>query len=102
MKALIHITRDGGGAWEEITPNDMPDWGLVSIIEESTHEPGVAFSEPRRPGQPFKRLPRVKRFLESMQPEERCPKPADRCDTTRPSLSQPTLMICSARRSTVR
>jgi photosystem II stability/assembly factor-like uncharacterized protein len=44
----IHITRDGGGAWEEITPNDMPDWGLVSIIEESPHEPGVAYAAVNR------------------------------------------------------
>ncbi|MEE9132643.1 MAG: glycosyl hydrolase, partial [Gemmatimonadota bacterium] len=40
---LVHITRDGGQTWEEITPKDMPDWGLVSILEESPHEPGVAY-----------------------------------------------------------
>ncbi len=39
----IHITRDGGGTWNEITPRDMPEWGLVSIIDESAHEPGVAY-----------------------------------------------------------
>jgi photosystem II stability/assembly factor-like uncharacterized protein len=40
---LIHITRDGGASWQDITPGDMPEWGLVSIIEESPHEPGVAY-----------------------------------------------------------
>jgi photosystem II stability/assembly factor-like uncharacterized protein len=40
---LVHITRDAGATWEDITPNDMPDWGLVSILEESSHEAGVAY-----------------------------------------------------------
>ncbi|UCC72758.1 MAG: glycosyl hydrolase [Gemmatimonadota bacterium] len=39
----VWITRDGGGNWEEITPRNMPEWGLVSIIEESPHEPGAAY-----------------------------------------------------------
>ena len=39
----VHITRDGGQNWEEITPRDMPDWGLVSIIEESPLQPGAAY-----------------------------------------------------------
>ncbi|MGD8698528.1 MAG: glycosyl hydrolase [Gemmatimonadales bacterium] len=39
----IHITRDGGETWNEVTPGDMPEWGLVSIIDESAHEPGVAY-----------------------------------------------------------
>ena len=40
---LVHITRDGGRTWDGITPKDMPDWGLVSTLEESPHEPGVAY-----------------------------------------------------------
>ncbi len=40
---LVHVTRDGGGNWEDVTPNDMPDWGLVSIIEASPHDPGSAY-----------------------------------------------------------
>ncbi len=39
----VWITRDGGGDWAEITPRNVPEWGLVSIIEESPHEPGVAY-----------------------------------------------------------
>jgi photosystem II stability/assembly factor-like uncharacterized protein len=39
----VWVTRNGGGDWEEITPRGMPEWGLVSIIEESPHEPGVAY-----------------------------------------------------------
>ncbi len=45
---LIHITRDGGANWEDITPGDMPEWGLVSIIDESAHQPGVAYAAVNR------------------------------------------------------
>ncbi len=40
---LVHITRDGGANWEDVTPKDMPEWGLVSIIEASPHDPGTAY-----------------------------------------------------------
>lgn len=39
----VHITRDGGKNWKEITPSDMPEWGLVSMIEASPFEPGTAY-----------------------------------------------------------
>ena len=39
----VHLTRDAGQTWNEITPKDMPEWGLVSIIEESPHAAGVAY-----------------------------------------------------------
>jgi photosystem II stability/assembly factor-like uncharacterized protein len=44
----IHITRNGGQSWEEITPKDMPEWGLVSIIEESPSQPGAAYAAVNR------------------------------------------------------
>ena len=40
---LVHITRDSGATWDDVTPRDMPEWGLVSIIEASPHEPGAAY-----------------------------------------------------------
>lgn len=40
---LIHITRDGGGKWEDVTPKAMPDWGTVSMIEVSPTEAGTAY-----------------------------------------------------------
>ena len=40
---LMHITRDGGQHWENITPPDMEHYTRVSIIEESRHNPGVAY-----------------------------------------------------------
>ncbi len=39
----IHITRNGGQRWTEITPPDLPKFSRVSIIEESPHNPGTAF-----------------------------------------------------------
>jgi len=39
----IHITRDGGGNWEDITPKDLPKFSRVSIIDESKHRPGTLF-----------------------------------------------------------
>jgi photosystem II stability/assembly factor-like uncharacterized protein len=39
----IHISRDNGGTWQEITPPDMPTWSLVSIIEASPHDAATAY-----------------------------------------------------------
>lgn len=39
----IHITRDGGSNWEDITPKDLPKFSRVSIIDESQHRPGTLF-----------------------------------------------------------
>ncbi|MFQ5689403.1 MAG: WD40/YVTN/BNR-like repeat-containing protein [Gemmatimonadota bacterium] len=40
---LMHITRDGGASWQDITPPDMPHYTRVSVIEESKHAPGTAY-----------------------------------------------------------
>ncbi len=40
---LVHITRDGGQHWENVTPKAMPDWGTVSMIEASPTEAGTAY-----------------------------------------------------------
>lgn len=39
----IHITRDSGKNWEDITPKDLPKFSRVSIIDESKHRPGTLF-----------------------------------------------------------
>ena len=39
----IHITRDGGKNWEDITPKDLPKFSRVSIIDESIHNPGTLY-----------------------------------------------------------
>ncbi|MEJ7740761.1 MAG: hypothetical protein WKF97_25365 [Chitinophagaceae bacterium] len=45
---LVHITRNGGGSWEKITPPDMPKFTRISIIEASRHKPGTAFVAGKR------------------------------------------------------
>ena len=39
----VHITRDGGKRWKDITPPDLPKFSRVSIIEESIHNPGILY-----------------------------------------------------------
>lgn len=39
----IHITRDGGKKWKDITPADLPKYSRVSIIDESLHNPGTLY-----------------------------------------------------------
>src|SRR5258706_200046 len=41
---LIHISRDGGKNWTNVTPKGIPEWSLVSLIEASPHEAGTAFA----------------------------------------------------------
>jgi photosystem II stability/assembly factor-like uncharacterized protein len=40
---LVHITRDGGKNWTNITPKDLPDWSRISLIDASPHDAGTAY-----------------------------------------------------------
>lgn len=40
---LVHLTRDGGQHWVNVTPKAMPEWGTVSMIEASPREAGTAY-----------------------------------------------------------
>lgn len=40
---LVHITKDGGKSWENITPSGLPPWSLISMIEASPFKEGKAF-----------------------------------------------------------
>ncbi|HZC06558.1 MAG TPA: hypothetical protein VE338_13060, partial [Ktedonobacterales bacterium] len=40
---LMHISRDGGATWRNITPSGLPEWALISIIEPSPHDPATAY-----------------------------------------------------------
>ena len=40
---LVHLSRDGGENWKNITPTGMPDSGTVNILEVSPHAAGRAF-----------------------------------------------------------
>ncbi|HEX4546517.1 MAG TPA: hypothetical protein VH110_09155 [Candidatus Acidoferrum sp.] len=41
---LIHITRDGGKSWHNVTPPQLKPWSKVSIIEASHFEAGTAYA----------------------------------------------------------
>ena len=40
---LIHISKDGGANWENITPKGMPEWMMINSIEPSAFEEGTAY-----------------------------------------------------------
>ncbi len=40
---LVHVTRDGGAHWNNVTPKDLPAWGTVSMIEPSPFDADVAY-----------------------------------------------------------
>ena len=40
---LVHVSRDNGGTWTNVTPRDLPEWAMISIIEASPHDPAVAY-----------------------------------------------------------
>lgn len=46
---LVHVTRDGGKTWTNVTPKDMPDFGRVSQIDASSFNSGAAYVSVRRP-----------------------------------------------------
>jgi photosystem II stability/assembly factor-like uncharacterized protein len=46
---LIHVTRDGGTNWTDVTPPDMPEFGRVSIIDPSAFDAGTAYAAVKRP-----------------------------------------------------
>ena len=39
----VHVTRDGGKTWDNVTPKDLPDFARISLVEASPHKPGTAF-----------------------------------------------------------
>ena len=46
--SLVHVTRDGGGSWKNVTPPDMPDFARVSLIDASAFDAGSSpWSSPR-------------------------------------------------------
>lgn len=40
---LIHLTRDGGKNWANVTPKELPEWSRVSLIDASPHDAGTAY-----------------------------------------------------------
>jgi photosystem II stability/assembly factor-like uncharacterized protein len=40
---LIHLTRDGGRTWNNVTPPDVQPWTRINIIESSPHDAATAY-----------------------------------------------------------
>ncbi|MGH9661347.1 MAG: WD40/YVTN/BNR-like repeat-containing protein, partial [Bryobacteraceae bacterium] len=46
---LVHVTRDGGRTWTNVTPREMPEFGRVSQIDASSFDDGSAYVAVKRP-----------------------------------------------------
>ena len=40
---LVHISKDGGANWRNVTPTDLEEWTRVDMIEVSPHDPATAY-----------------------------------------------------------
>ena len=40
---LVHLSRDGGASWRDVTPSQLSEWTLISTIEPSHHEAGKVY-----------------------------------------------------------
>ncbi|WP_373288337.1 WD40/YVTN/BNR-like repeat-containing protein [Maribacter cobaltidurans] len=40
---LIHVTKDGGKTWENVTPANMPEWNMINSIEPSYFDEGTCY-----------------------------------------------------------
>jgi photosystem II stability/assembly factor-like uncharacterized protein len=41
---LIHLTRDGGKSWNNVTPQGLSDWSKISLIDASHFDAGTAYA----------------------------------------------------------
>ena len=46
---MIHVTRNGGQTWTNVTPKDMPELGRVSQIDASSFDDGTSYVAVKRP-----------------------------------------------------
>ena len=40
---LLHLTRDGGKNWQDVTPPGLSDWSKIAMVEASRFDPAVAY-----------------------------------------------------------
>lgn len=40
---LVHLSKDGGETWENVTPKGMPDWMMINSIEPSNYDEGTCY-----------------------------------------------------------
>ncbi len=39
----VHVSQDGGKHWSNVTPKDLAEFALISILDPSPHDPAVAY-----------------------------------------------------------
>jgi len=40
---LIHVSKDAGATWENVTPPNMPEWNMINSIEPSNFDEGTCY-----------------------------------------------------------
>tara|TARA_R110000868_G_scaffold82956_7_gene234084 strand:- start:69541 stop:72678 length:3138 start_codon:yes stop_codon:yes gene_type:complete len=40
---LIHVSKNGGESWENVTPMSMPEWSMINSIEPSAFDEGTCY-----------------------------------------------------------
>jgi photosystem II stability/assembly factor-like uncharacterized protein len=40
---LVHVSRDAGKTWQNVTPPALPPWSMISQIDPGSHEAGTAY-----------------------------------------------------------
>ena len=40
---LVHLSRDRGRTWQPVTPPELPEWTLVSVLEPSPHDAATCY-----------------------------------------------------------
>ena len=40
---LVHVSRDGGESWDDVTPSDLPEWSYIRTLEPSPHDAATVY-----------------------------------------------------------
>ena len=40
---LLHLSRDNGQSWQNVTPPDLPEWSWIRAVEPSPHDPATLY-----------------------------------------------------------
>ncbi len=40
---LVHLSRDGGASWQNVTPPDLPEWSYIRTLEPSPYDPATCY-----------------------------------------------------------
>ena len=40
---LVHVTTNGGQSWQNVTPRELPEWSMVSVVEPSHFDASTAY-----------------------------------------------------------